>query len=180
MRLSTTESAPTSDPAHVPSPALRVSMYPPAHRRARGAEPAPTRPAHRTAAPTFSSTSSSTTSATSTPSTASSARRRCTSPCSSRTRSSAATWSRACSTPARTRCECCLHFHRRRDSAGCGHSIKDKHGETALDLVPASDKETAALFRKARAQATISREEVVDGACHALSVAVLLIPCDCR
>jgi uncharacterized protein len=44
-------------------------------------------------------------------------------------------------------------------------SIKDKYGDTALDLVPANDKETSALIRKARAQATISREDVVDGKC---------------
>lgn len=42
-------------------------------------------------------------------------------------------------------------------------SIKDKNGDTALDLVPSSDTNTISLIRKARAQATISREDVVDG-----------------
>lgn len=46
--------------------------------------------------------------------------------------------------------------------AGADLNIKDKNGDTAADLVPSSDKETAALIRKARAQASIAQEDVVD------------------
>lgn len=54
-----------------------------------------------------------------------------------------------------------------------GISIKDKNGDTAADLVPSSDKETAALIRKARAQASIAQEDVVDGANVLLTSAAL-------
>ena len=45
------------------------------------------------------------------------------------------------------------------DGAFC--RIKDKNGETALDLVPTDDTETRALFRKAAAERSRAREEVV-------------------
>ncbi|EKM61857.1 uncharacterized protein PHACADRAFT_204990 [Phanerochaete carnosa HHB-10118-sp] len=46
--------------------------------------------------------------------------------------------------------------------AGADTFIKDKNGETAVDLIPSDDKETPALIRKARAQATRAQEDVVD------------------
>lgn len=50
-----------------------------------------------------------------------------------------------------------------RDGANARESIKDKNGDTVVDLVPADDPETLALIRKARAQASLAREDVVDG-----------------
>ncbi|KAL1664892.1 hypothetical protein GGF50DRAFT_126864 [Schizophyllum commune] len=46
--------------------------------------------------------------------------------------------------------------------AGADTRIKDKNGETALDLVPTDDTETRALFRKAAAERSRAREEVVE------------------
>lgn len=45
------------------------------------------------------------------------------------------------------------------------HRIKDKEGDTALDLVPASDTKILALIRKSRAQASFSADDVASGAC---------------
>lgn len=42
-------------------------------------------------------------------------------------------------------------------------SIKDKHGETALQLVPSGDDATRALFRSAQAGASVSRDDVASG-----------------
>lgn len=42
--------------------------------------------------------------------------------------------------------------------------IKDKNGDTALDLLPAGDTEIRALVRKAQAQASVSRDDVASGA----------------
>ncbi|KAK0209200.1 ankyrin repeat-containing domain protein [Desarmillaria ectypa] len=44
--------------------------------------------------------------------------------------------------------------------AGANTSIRDKFGETALDLVPSEDTEVRALFRKAQAQASISPDDI--------------------
>ncbi|KAJ6479216.1 ankyrin repeat-containing domain protein [Mycena vitilis] len=44
--------------------------------------------------------------------------------------------------------------------AGADTSIKDKNGETVLDLLSADDTEIRALIRKAQAQATISQDDV--------------------
>ncbi|KAK0479660.1 ankyrin repeat-containing domain protein [Armillaria novae-zelandiae] len=44
--------------------------------------------------------------------------------------------------------------------AGADTSIRDKFGETALDLVPSEDTEVRALFRKAQAQASISKDDI--------------------
>ncbi|KAK0224763.1 ankyrin repeat-containing domain protein [Armillaria nabsnona] len=44
--------------------------------------------------------------------------------------------------------------------AGADTSIRDKFGETALDLVPSEDTEVRALFRKAQAQASISQDDI--------------------
>ena len=41
--------------------------------------------------------------------------------------------------------------------------IKDKHGQLALYYVPHDDTETRALFRKAQAQASISKDDIADG-----------------
>ncbi|OBZ79804.1 hypothetical protein A0H81_01307 [Grifola frondosa] len=49
--------------------------------------------------------------------------------------------------------------------AGAETKIKDKHGETALDLVSPNDVEIRALMRKVQAQASISRDDVASGAC---------------
>ncbi|KAI9000682.1 ankyrin [Trametes punicea] len=46
--------------------------------------------------------------------------------------------------------------------AGADTRIKDKNGETALDLVPPEDTEIRALMRKAQAQASISQDDVAD------------------
>lgn len=50
-----------------------------------------------------------------------------------------------------------------RDGVDAQGSIKDKNGDTVVDLVPGDDPETLALIRKARAQASLAREDVVDG-----------------
>lgn len=41
--------------------------------------------------------------------------------------------------------------------------IKDKDGDTALDLVPESDTHIISLMRKARAQASFSADDIADG-----------------
>lgn len=41
--------------------------------------------------------------------------------------------------------------------------IKDKHGQLALYYVPRDDTETRALFRKAQAQASISKDDIANG-----------------
>ncbi|CDO73386.1 hypothetical protein BN946_scf185013.g20 [Trametes cinnabarina] len=46
--------------------------------------------------------------------------------------------------------------------AGADTKIKDKNGETAIDLIPPEDTEIRALLRKAQAQASISRDDVAD------------------
>lgn len=43
------------------------------------------------------------------------------------------------------------------------HRIKDKNGDTPLDLA-GDDKEITAMIRKARAQASVSMDDVADGA----------------
>ena len=42
--------------------------------------------------------------------------------------------------------------------------MKDKNGETPFDLVAPSDTEVLKLMRKARAQASMAREDVASGA----------------
>ncbi|KAJ7053878.1 ankyrin repeat-containing domain protein [Mycena amicta] len=44
--------------------------------------------------------------------------------------------------------------------AGADTRIKDKNGDTVVDLVPADDLDIHALIRKARAQAAVSLEDV--------------------
>ncbi|KAF7302781.1 Ankyrin [Mycena kentingensis (nom. inval.)] len=46
--------------------------------------------------------------------------------------------------------------------AGADFKIKDKNGDTAADLLPTEDTEIHALLRKARAQATISMDDVAN------------------
>ncbi|KAF7331339.1 Ankyrin [Mycena kentingensis (nom. inval.)] len=46
--------------------------------------------------------------------------------------------------------------------AGADIQIKDKNGDTAADLLPKEDTEIHALLRKARAQATISMDDVAN------------------
>ncbi|KAJ2984448.1 hypothetical protein NUW54_g10508 [Trametes sanguinea] len=46
--------------------------------------------------------------------------------------------------------------------AGADTKIKDKNGETAIDLIPPEDTEIRALLRKAQAQASISHDDVAD------------------
>ncbi|KAK0224756.1 hypothetical protein EDD85DRAFT_778256 [Armillaria nabsnona] len=46
--------------------------------------------------------------------------------------------------------------------AGADTSIRDKFGETALDLVPSEDTEVRALFRKAQAQASIFQDDIAN------------------
>ncbi|OSD00880.1 ankyrin [Trametes coccinea BRFM310] len=46
--------------------------------------------------------------------------------------------------------------------AGADTKIKDKNGETAIDLIPPEDTEIRALLRKSQAQASISRDDVAD------------------
>ncbi|KII93121.1 hypothetical protein PLICRDRAFT_26452 [Plicaturopsis crispa FD-325 SS-3] len=45
--------------------------------------------------------------------------------------------------------------------AGADTSIKDKEGDTVLDLVPANDTEIRPLLRKAQAGASVSKDDVV-------------------
>ncbi len=42
--------------------------------------------------------------------------------------------------------------------------IKDKNGETVFDLVSPEDTEIRTLLRKSQAQASISKDDVADGA----------------
>lgn len=44
------------------------------------------------------------------------------------------------------------------------YRIKDKHGETAFDLLRDDDKEIRQLMRKARAQNSISHADIANGA----------------
>ncbi|KAH9854298.1 ankyrin [Lenzites betulinus] len=46
--------------------------------------------------------------------------------------------------------------------AGADYSIKDKNGETALDLIPQGDTELRAMIRKIEAQSSIARDDVAD------------------
>ncbi|KAI0368940.1 ankyrin [Pilatotrama ljubarskyi] len=46
--------------------------------------------------------------------------------------------------------------------AGADTRIKDKNGETPVDLVPPEDTEIRALLRKTQAQASISRDDVAN------------------
>ncbi|CAK5275681.1 unnamed protein product [Mycena citricolor] len=46
--------------------------------------------------------------------------------------------------------------------AGADTRIKDKNGDTASDLVPDDDTEVQTLIRKARAQASVSLDDVAD------------------
>ncbi|KAI0652586.1 ankyrin [Trametes meyenii] len=46
--------------------------------------------------------------------------------------------------------------------AGADTRIKDKNGETAIDLIPPEDTEIRALVRKSQVQASISRDDVAD------------------
>ncbi|VDC03176.1 unnamed protein product [Peniophora sp. CBMAI 1063] len=46
--------------------------------------------------------------------------------------------------------------------AGADTTIKDKHGQLALYYVPHDDTETRGLFRKAQAQASISKDDIAD------------------
>ncbi|KAI0673856.1 ankyrin [Trametes maxima] len=46
--------------------------------------------------------------------------------------------------------------------AGADTRIKDKNGETPIDLIPPEDTEIRALVRKSQAQASISRDDVAD------------------
>lgn len=41
--------------------------------------------------------------------------------------------------------------------------IKDKNGDTALDLIPEGDTKIEALFRKARVEASVSKDDVASG-----------------
>lgn len=42
-------------------------------------------------------------------------------------------------------------------------SMKDKNGNTILDIVPTDDMEIRSLIRKSQAQASISRDDIADG-----------------
>ncbi|KAH9486069.1 Ankyrin repeat-containing protein [Psilocybe cubensis] len=53
-----------------------------------------------------------------------------------------------------------LHIFDSLLEAGADTSIKDKNGETVIDLLPADDTKLRALIRKHQAQATISRDDV--------------------
>ncbi|KAI0095191.1 ankyrin repeat-containing domain protein [Irpex rosettiformis] len=44
--------------------------------------------------------------------------------------------------------------------AGADTTIKDKEGDTALDLVPADDEKILTLIRKSRAQASFSADDI--------------------
>ncbi|KAI0789561.1 ankyrin repeat-containing domain protein [Abortiporus biennis] len=46
--------------------------------------------------------------------------------------------------------------------AGADTSIKDKFGDTPLDLISKDDTEIRALIRRAQAEATISRDDIAD------------------
>ncbi|PPQ84058.1 hypothetical protein CVT26_013951 [Gymnopilus dilepis] len=42
------------------------------------------------------------------------------------------------------------------------YRIKDKNGETPLDLIPPGDEKLRALFRKTQAQNSVSRDDIAD------------------
>lgn len=44
------------------------------------------------------------------------------------------------------------------------NSVKDKHGDTPMAYLPDDDKEVKALIRKAQAQASVSNDDVANGA----------------
>jgi len=46
--------------------------------------------------------------------------------------------------------------------AGADYKIRNKHGETAQDLVKPIDKEVDELFRKAQAEASIDKDDIAD------------------
>ncbi|KAI0937476.1 hypothetical protein AcV5_005378 [Taiwanofungus camphoratus] len=46
--------------------------------------------------------------------------------------------------------------------AGADMTIKDRHGQTAFDLLPPDDVETRALMRKAQAEASISHDDIAE------------------
>ncbi|KAH9950980.1 ankyrin repeat-containing domain protein [Amylocystis lapponica] len=46
--------------------------------------------------------------------------------------------------------------------AGADMTLKDKHGQTAPNLIPAGDTQIRALVRKAQAGAAISKDDVAD------------------
>jgi hypothetical protein len=46
--------------------------------------------------------------------------------------------------------------------AGADTTIKDKNGDTALDLVPSGDEEIKALIRRARAQAALAVDDITN------------------
>jgi hypothetical protein len=47
-------------------------------------------------------------------------------------------------------------------------SIKDKFGQTALDIAPSEDKQLPTLFRKATASQMLSRYDLADGMPHSI------------
>ena len=46
----------------------------------------------------------------------------------------------------------------------CVYRIKDKNGETVIDLVSPEDTEIRTLLRKSQAQASIAQSDVANGA----------------
>ncbi|KDR85846.1 hypothetical protein GALMADRAFT_218917 [Galerina marginata CBS 339.88] len=56
-----------------------------------------------------------------------------------------------------------LHIFDSLLEAGADTSIKDKNGETVLDLLPEDDTKLRALVRKHQAQASVSRDDVASG-----------------
>jgi len=55
-----------------------------------------------------------------------------------------------------------------------GYRIRDKHGRTARDLVKSDDEKTLALFRKAQAEASISRDDIARASCPPCPQSLLL------
>jgi len=53
-----------------------------------------------------------------------------------------------------------LHVFESLLDAGADTSIKDKNGETVIDLLPEDDVKLRALLRKSQAQASVSRADV--------------------
>ncbi|KAF9561614.1 ankyrin [Agrocybe pediades] len=54
-----------------------------------------------------------------------------------------------------------LHIFESLLDAGADLTIKDKNGETPLDLIPPNDAKLAALIRKHKMQASVQQEDVV-------------------
>lgn len=46
--------------------------------------------------------------------------------------------------------------------AGADTSIKDKNGDTAMDLVSPADEDIRAMIRRAQAEAAVSQDDIVD------------------